>query len=129
MSLRKGLKWLRAELGFTQTDLARAVHVSFTTINRWENGKTVPSAAIANGVMAQISKLAVSPSCVAYLKDAFFPTLETAEENRRWVDIPQSIITYTPNGMHRCYLSDPIHLEFVSDGLCRMTVSVMDCAG
>lgn len=30
--------------------------------------------------------------------------------------------TYTqlPGGIHRCYLSDPIHLEYFSDGLCKM---------
>lgn len=25
-----------------------------------------------------------------------------------------------PGGIHRCYLSDPIHLEYFSDGLCKM---------
>lgn len=25
-----------------------------------------------------------------------------------------------PSGLHRCYLSDPIHLEYFSDGLCKM---------
>ncbi|NLZ68636.1 MAG: helix-turn-helix domain-containing protein [Spirochaetales bacterium] len=37
------MRMLRSELGFTQSELADALHVSFTTINRWENGKSVPS--------------------------------------------------------------------------------------
>ena len=37
------MRLLRSELGFTQSELADALHVSFTTINRWENGKSVPS--------------------------------------------------------------------------------------
>ena len=32
----------------------------------------------------------------------------------------EEIIRYTPGGMHVCYLSDPIHLEYASDGLSRM---------
>jgi superfamily II DNA or RNA helicase/DNA-binding XRE family transcriptional regulator len=37
------LKRLRARLGLTQAALARALGVSFPTINRWENGKSRPS--------------------------------------------------------------------------------------
>lgn len=28
--------------------------------------------------------------------------------------------TQIPGGIHRCYLSDPIHLEYYSEGLCKM---------
>ena len=30
--------------------------------------------------------------------------------------------TYTqvPGGIHRCYLNDPMHLEYYSDGLCKL---------
>ncbi|MGY3725335.1 PAS domain S-box-containing protein/diguanylate cyclase (GGDEF) domain-containing protein [Granulicatella balaenopterae] len=35
-------------------------------------------------------------------------------------DLQSEIIKYTPGGMHVCYLSDPIHLEYASDGLCNM---------
>jgi len=34
---------LRARLGFTQTQLAERLGVSFATVNRWENGKSRPS--------------------------------------------------------------------------------------
>ena len=33
----------RQKLGMTQEDLARALHISFATVNRWENGKTRPN--------------------------------------------------------------------------------------
>lgn len=36
------LKKTRRKLGLTQEDLARELNVSWVTINRWENGKTVP---------------------------------------------------------------------------------------
>ena len=37
------LKKLRQQRGWSQEDLARALGVSFATVNRWENGKTKPS--------------------------------------------------------------------------------------
>lgn len=30
------------------------------------------------------------------------------------------VIAQIPSGIHRCYLSNPIHLEYFSDGLCKM---------
>lgn len=37
------VKAVRAQLGLSQEDFAHALGVSFTTVNRWENGKTSPS--------------------------------------------------------------------------------------
>lgn len=37
------IKRLRARLGLTQAALADRLGVSFPTINRWENGKSLPS--------------------------------------------------------------------------------------
>lgn len=37
------VKEVRRQLEISQEDLARALGVSFATINRWENGKTAPS--------------------------------------------------------------------------------------
>jgi len=37
------VKDIRKQLGLSQEELAHALGVSFSTINRWENGKTVPS--------------------------------------------------------------------------------------
>jgi len=37
------IKRLRAGLGLTQQSLAKALGVSFATVNRWENGQTKPS--------------------------------------------------------------------------------------
>lgn len=33
---------LRAALGLTQEQFAHMIHVSFTTVSRWENGRTAP---------------------------------------------------------------------------------------
>ena len=37
------IKTVRAQLNFSQEDLARELGVSFATVNRWENGKVFPS--------------------------------------------------------------------------------------
>ena len=37
------IKRLRQRLGLTQVELAQRLGVSFTTVNRWENGQTRPS--------------------------------------------------------------------------------------
>jgi len=37
------VKIVREKTGMSQEDLARALNVSFATINRWENGKTHPN--------------------------------------------------------------------------------------
>ncbi|MHB8707558.1 MAG: helix-turn-helix domain-containing protein [Desulfuromonadales bacterium] len=37
------IKEVRQQLGLSQEELAHALGVSFATVNRWENGKTVPS--------------------------------------------------------------------------------------
>ena len=36
------IKEVRRQLGLSQEELAHELGVSFTTINRWENGKTSP---------------------------------------------------------------------------------------
>jgi DNA-binding transcriptional regulator YiaG len=37
------VKDVRHQLGLSQEELAHALGVSFATVNRWENGRTVPS--------------------------------------------------------------------------------------
>lgn len=36
------VKKIRRQLGISQEELAHELGVSFTTVNRWENGKTTP---------------------------------------------------------------------------------------
>lgn len=43
MEISEILKSIRTELNMTQTDFAEAVHVSFSTVNRWENNKVIPN--------------------------------------------------------------------------------------
>lgn len=43
MTFAEILKNIRMQQNYTQEQLARELNVSFSTINRWENGHTVPS--------------------------------------------------------------------------------------
>ncbi|MDD4592050.1 MAG: helix-turn-helix transcriptional regulator [Parabacteroides sp.] len=42
MEFSTKIRLVREKLNISQEDLARALNVSFATINRWENGKTKP---------------------------------------------------------------------------------------
>jgi putative transcriptional regulator len=48
------VKALRAQLKMTQEQLAHDLNVSFSTLNRWENGHTVPS---------QLAKMRIMEYC------------------------------------------------------------------
>lgn len=43
MSFSEIVKFVRKQNNYTQEQFARELNVSFSTINRWENGHTVPS--------------------------------------------------------------------------------------
>lgn len=43
MVISETIKAIREELQMTQTDFAEAIHVSFSTVNRWENNKVIPN--------------------------------------------------------------------------------------
>ena len=42
MKFKDILRELRQEKGLSQKELAKAVHFSLSTINKWENGKKLP---------------------------------------------------------------------------------------
>ena len=42
MKFQEIVKYARNKTRYSQEQLARILNVSFATINRWENGKTVP---------------------------------------------------------------------------------------
>lgn len=43
MEFSQLVRFTRQKLGMSQEDLAYALHISFATVNRWENGKTRPN--------------------------------------------------------------------------------------
>ena len=51
-NIAEQLKSLRQQYGWSQEDLARELGVSFSTVNRWENGKAKPSRLAQKGILA-----------------------------------------------------------------------------
>lgn len=43
MKFQDKVIYVRAKLNISQTKLAQLLHVSLTTISRWENGKVTPT--------------------------------------------------------------------------------------
>lgn len=59
MEFKEKLVYVRATLNLTQTELAKELNVSFTTVNRWETGKIRPSkkAEMALGIFCKKNQI------------------------------------------------------------------------
>lgn len=49
------IKRLRSKLGLTQEQFAAKVGVTFSTVNRWENGRSVPQP-LARRILKQLAE-------------------------------------------------------------------------
>ncbi len=54
-------------------------------------------------------------------KDELDELTETMERERAATDAYRTIVDNMPGGFHRCTLTPPVHVEFVSDNLCLMS--------
>ncbi|HAU31807.1 MAG: Transcriptional regulator, XRE family [Desulfotomaculum sp. 46_296] len=70
MALDEILKKIRTELNLTQEQLARELNVSFSTLNRWENSRTVPSRLARMRMLDYCAKNGVSAEVISELKRA-----------------------------------------------------------
>ncbi len=48
---------LRQEMGLTQEELAVSLGVTFSTVNRWENGRANPSPVTSNLIEAKLTEM------------------------------------------------------------------------
>ncbi len=62
------LKEIRSELGITQEQFARELNISFSTLNRWENGHTTPSRLAKTRLFEFCNNQDVSPSTKSKLE-------------------------------------------------------------
>ena len=67
------LKAVRADIGITQEQLARELSVSFSTLNRWENGHTRPSRLARIRLLEFCGQRHVSQVRIAQLKSCDNP--------------------------------------------------------
>lgn len=70
MKLNEILKQIRNELKITQEQLARDLGVSFSTLNRWENGRTAPSPLAKQTIKNYCKEKGVSSNFIAELERA-----------------------------------------------------------
>lgn len=69
MIISETIKAIRNELKMTQTDFAEAVHVSFSTVNRWENNKVIPNRMARDLIIDFCEKNGVSELLIKALKE------------------------------------------------------------
>ncbi|HME66308.1 MAG TPA: helix-turn-helix transcriptional regulator, partial [Streptosporangiaceae bacterium] len=88
LSFAERLRLLRARLALSQEQLARRLSVSFATVNRWEAGRSQPSAR----AVAAIAELEASalPSTGRGPAQGQAGEQEPAEERTLWLPIAQS---------------------------------------
>ncbi len=55
MRIEEAIKQIRKELGYTQNDLAIKMHITSTTVSRWESGRSKPGR-LAMSVLADICR-------------------------------------------------------------------------
>ena len=60
MDYRKLIKELREKLILSQEEMAIVLDVSFTSINRWENGKTIPTIKVRRKIVKFCKKNKIS---------------------------------------------------------------------
>ncbi len=69
MRIEEAIKQIRKELGYTQNDLAIKMHITSTTVSRWESGRSKPGR-LAMSVLADICKgKGVSKSLIDEITD------------------------------------------------------------
>lgn len=82
---------------------------------------TFESTIIREGKDVQWFKVILLPiqNLKGEVTDVFAAVLNTTEYHEEF-EASSRFMEVGAGGMHRCYLDTPIHLEFVSDGLCKM---------
>jgi DNA-binding transcriptional regulator YiaG len=67
MTFDKIVKAIRTELSISQEMLARDLNVSFSSVNRWENSKSMPNRVVLVALKEYVTKNNVSTEVVAEL--------------------------------------------------------------
>lgn len=82
MDWQEGIKMLRAEMGLTQKELAERLDVSFTAVNRWENGRARPHRKALEILIRMAKENGVSGTCLDYLNKSLMAPREDGRTKR-----------------------------------------------
>ncbi|MDD3204129.1 MAG: helix-turn-helix domain-containing protein [Lachnospiraceae bacterium] len=76
MDFGRVLKELREELKMKQKDLALALNLNTTTVNRWETGKSMPNRSTAMFLLQMAEEKGASTVCREALQETLFPSAD-----------------------------------------------------
>jgi len=88
MRTKEVLSALRAELGITQFELASALHINISTVNRWENEHSRPNRSAGMHLLAYAKEHSVSEGCIRNLETLIFASRKEGQERLREGMIP-----------------------------------------
>lgn len=63
------IKQIRIDLGLSQTAFAEKLHVSFSTVNRWENSRVIPNRLAINAIISIAEENNIEVKWIEYLKN------------------------------------------------------------
>ena len=72
MTFSQVVKNIRKQLDLTQENFARELEISFSTLNRWENDRTMPSALAKRQVLDYCVNHGVDESTIIELKHSLY---------------------------------------------------------
>ncbi len=70
MGIEYIIKSMRTELDVTQEQLAHDLDISYTTLNRWENGHNVPSRLVQKEIARYCAEKGISAELIIELEHA-----------------------------------------------------------
>ena len=68
MEMSELIKAIRSQLGLSQKAFAKAIHVAFATVNRWENNKATPNSIALVLIADYCEKNGVDKELIAAIK-------------------------------------------------------------
>jgi len=68
MEMSELIKAIRSQLGLSQEAFAEAIHVAFSTVNRWENNKSTPNSMARALIADYCEKNSVDKNLIAAIK-------------------------------------------------------------
>lgn len=68
MEICNAIKQIRLELGLTQMAFAKRLHVSFSTVNRWENGRVQPNRLATMMIISLSDEISINHEALEILR-------------------------------------------------------------
>lgn len=68
MEMFELIKTIRLQLGMSQEAFAKAIHVAFSTVNRWENNRSMPNGMARALIADYCEKNGIDKKLIAAIK-------------------------------------------------------------